>query len=129
MSMIRLHLMLVIILGFLWSFLPSMQALCAYATLAPMTLPQTGDLHSVDPFTTARKIQLHFLKFRIYIPLEDIMVGPNPAQTHDLGTSNETKSSSFGCIHDTNIMWIPLKYKVPILGERVLQWCLNIPLA
>ena len=120
---------IVLTIGFLWSFLPCISSFVAYATLEPLTENSPKTFEEKEDLSQARHIQLHFLKFRIYIPLEDIKFESNGQDQSQLGELKPTKGISKWCNHDKNVVWVPIKYKVPIIGERVLQWCLNIPSA
>lgn len=127
--MVRIHMVVVLVIGSLWSLLPCIGALLAYATLDPVTDYSSDTLLNQDDLTQARHIQIHFLKFRTYIPLEDINFDSHRLSKTELPQKDTNKSISTWCDHDKNVVWVPIKYKVPIYGERVLQWCLNIPSA
>ena len=69
--------------------------------------------------TYRRRIQKHFLKLKTYIPMEDIVI-PSEA-----GTANDRlkKLMRKACGKGTIYIWIPLKFRWPIAGERVIDWC------
>ncbi len=128
--MLRVHFIIVTLIAVLWSAHPAILASIAY-----LTLPKIANQFGEDPassdqekFLLSRKLQLHFLKYRIYIPLEDISFS-NPNQDHALskGLSN-TPEKSISCDFTKHLIWVPFRFKVPVIGERVLQWCLKIPL-
>lgn len=128
-SMLRLHFIVALFVGLLWSFYPSVQALLGFMTLPPVQIAQnplrfqTGD----QEFSAARKIQLHFLKFRVYIPFEDINIATLEQGENDKPLISADFSLIKQCNSKSYSIWVPFKYKIPVIGERVLQWCLNIP--
>jgi len=128
--MIRLQMMAVLILGLLWSVLPGLGAIAAYMTLPPITSDSANNPLLQESLKNARKVQLHFLKYRVYIPLEDIIISTEELTSSSYESQKKPpKKSILWCNLEKSILWIPIKYKVPIVGERVFQWCLNIPSA
>ena len=57
-----------------------------------------------------RLVQQHFSGYGVYIPLDDISVG----------LSMDSK-----CGQADLSVWLPLRFKIPLVGERVLEWCLT----
>lgn len=67
---------------------------------------------------TSQEIHIFFLKRGILIPIEDIF-------TSEEGNSflGMRKACRKGKIH----FWIPLKLRIPIFGEKVIEWCMSLP--
>jgi hypothetical protein len=128
--MLRLQFIIVTLIAVLWSAHPAILASIAYLTLPKVSnrLGEDSTTADQEKFLLSRKLQLHFLKYRIYIPLEDISFS-NPSQVNalDKGLSN-FPGNSISCDFTKNLIWVPFRFKVPVIGERVLQWCLKIPL-
>jgi hypothetical protein len=64
-------------------------------------------------------LQHHFLNRSIYVPLEDIVV-PEEAGA---GPSDYGMLMQRACGRGKIFLWIPLKFTLPILGEKVIEWC------
>jgi len=70
-----------------------------------------------------REEQRYFLVYGIYLPLDDIMFGDelvgNGARYGD------SLRSSCGVVTSgvTWAVWLPLKFRWPLIGERALEWC------
>jgi hypothetical protein len=75
-----------------------------------------------------RSEQKFFLDYGLYVPIDDIMfVGQLPSG----GTryAEALARSCSGIMAGTGIaIWLPLKLKLPLLGERVLEWCWKPPM-
>lgn len=129
-SMLKTQIMIAALFAVLWTTHPAFLAATAYLTLSPLesaSLTAAFDLDH-EKFLLGRKVQLHFLKYRIYIPIEDISF-TNPSQDIsieiDPGNLSEETTS---CNSRKPLIWVPFRFKVPVIGERVIQWCLKIPL-
>jgi len=59
----------------------------------------------------------------IYIPLEDIMFVDQLAKAGKIYTTALKENCSD--LNDVRglAIWLPLKIKIPLLGERVQEWC------
>jgi hypothetical protein len=115
-----------------WSIWPSMKALIAVASFNPSHIdratpgPADGALLTDDEWLDAqrtvelrREIQRHFREHDIYIPLEDIVTPASmPAGPDDLPLLMQ-KACGQGKLY----VWIPYKINLPVVGEKVFEWC------
>lgn len=74
---------------------------------------QGSDLHR------KRLIQKHFLKYGIYIPIDDVVFTHGE---HDETLYNQLLEKS--CGEARLYIWVPLKFRLPLVGEKVSEWCL-----
>ncbi len=101
-----------------WSSLPALTA--AWAMLS-FKAPEMSKEDWLDPARTLelrREIQKHFLGHTVYIPLEDI-IAPPAGDNHDDLALLMQKACGRGRLY----IWIPLRFKVPLTGEKVIEWC------
>lgn len=100
-----------------WSVAPAVRAGLAAALMNKPALDDTNG----PQLTTAlkRKIQKHFLDHTVYIPLEDIVLAHNSDDEKDSLTLLMQKACGRGKLY----IWIPLKFRLPIVGEKVFEWC------
>ncbi len=68
-----------------------------------------------------RSIQRHFLSFGVYIPLEDIVIR---GQATEIEEPTLVPLMEQSCGEGQVYVWVPLRFQLPILGEKVLEWCL-----
>lgn len=103
----------------IWSSMPAIKALVAAFQLKWMDAPTL----SLDkPLETRRKIQKRFLKQDVYVPLEDItLTGTAAAEDQDY-LFVMRKNCGQGRI----FVWVPLRFRLPLTGEKVREWCLNL---
>ncbi|MFW7378096.1 MAG: hypothetical protein ACOH5I_04755 [Oligoflexus sp.] len=66
-----------------------------------------------------RSVQQHFSKFGIYIPTDDIIVNARDI-VHEPYRSLLLQSCGSGKI----FVWVPLKFRLPLIGEKIIEWCL-----
>lgn len=89
---------------------------------ASVALLQSNDfdrlLNSGAPFLDIKRtIQAHYLSYGVYIPLDDIVMNAQEKQPlRDLLES--------ACKPGRATVWVPLKFHVPLAGEKVFEWCL-----
>jgi len=69
--------------------------------------------------TIRRKIQKHFLGMKTYIPMEDILIPQDSVKTDDRLKKLMRKACGKGTIY----IWIPLKFRWPLSGDKVMDWC------
>lgn len=115
-----------IVLAFLWSLSDSIKVM-----IAASRHPHLGkdSLNLVEPARTEfkRHEQKYFLEYGIYVPLEDIMY------TEQLPSSGERYAESLRLtcadLSSKNglAVWLPLRIKLPLMGERVFEWCWKPP--
>ena len=110
-----------ILAAFIWSAHPS--ALAAWALIdAPLFTSKYSD--DPDPQTNRqnlrRQIQRHFLRHYIYIPLDDIVsINSDPIPADDTASLVMQKACGRGRL----FVWIPFKIRLPVIGEKVFEWC------
>jgi hypothetical protein len=83
----------------------------------------------VEPARTEfkRTEQKYFLDYGVYVPLEDIMY------VEQLSSSGERyREALLDACEDISLkngmaIWLPLRVKLPLLGERVYEWCWKPP--
>ncbi len=97
----------------------------AKAGIASALLLQDPDLTSLlsKPQTIAldgqRFIQRHFLSYGVYIPLEDIVIrGVTSVEPTIVPLMEQS------CGEGQAYVWVPLRFQLPVVGEKVLEWCL-----
>lgn len=66
---------------------------------------------------TQRTIQAHYLSYGVYIPLDDIVMNAQEKQP-----LRELLESA--CKPGRATIWVPLKFHIPLAGEKVFEWCL-----
>lgn len=100
---------------------PSADALWA-ALRWSMAKPSIPEEASAAELVTARRtIQRQFLDHGVYIPFEDITFDVKGTDASEPLLFLMRKSCGMGRIY----IWIPLKLRLPILGEKVFEWCLT----
>lgn len=82
---------------------------------------QEGTIKKYDDdfLTLQREVQKHFLGYGIYIPIDDIIL-KRAKQHNKTYLSLLKKTCGVGSIY----VWVPLKFRIPIIGEKVIEWCL-----
>ena len=115
-----------ILTAFLWSFSDSIKVLIAAGKHR-----QLGgeSLNLVEPARTEfkRQEQKYFLEYGVYVPLEDIMyVEQLPSSGERYAESIKMTCADLSTKNGMAI-WLPLRIKLPLLGERVFEWCWKPP--
>jgi hypothetical protein len=95
------------------------------AAIASAFLLQNSELTNLlnKPQTLAldgqRFIQRHFLSYGVYIPLEDIVIrGMRSVEPTIVPLMEQS------CGEGRAYVWVPLRFQLPAVGEKVLEWCL-----
>lgn len=103
----------------LWATWPTLQAWLATRQYAfPKMSAQDWD-DSARTTELRRRLQRHFLNHNVYIPLDDIVVtGASETEPNELAALMQR-----ACGRGRLFVWIPLKFRVPIRGEQVIEWC------
>ena len=106
-----------------WSCHAAALAAWAAFTLPPPALAAAEWQDPVRLLEVRRQIQKHFLDrsaHQIYLPLEDIVA----LTPHELESGSEAALlMQKACGHGKLFIWIPFKFKLPVTGEKVLEWC------
>jgi hypothetical protein len=66
-----------------------------------------------------RSIQQHYLSYGVYIPIDDIVVD---ARQQLMGPMASLMPKV--CGSGRAFVWIPLPLHIPLVGEKVIEWCL-----
>lgn len=102
-----------------WTCMP---AGAAYLATQTLVVPQLQDQELDDRtlmLDLRRQIQKHFLSYAVYVPLEDIVsVTPGDPASGDLALLMQ-KACGKGRLY----VWTPLKFRFPLTGEKVIEWC------
>lgn len=103
----------------LWTCWPALRAIHA-ASIYDST--SVGKVESLDPAGALhfrRSIQRHFSDHDVYVPIEDIQIvdALDPREVMFSGTRQNQ------CDRARLHVWIPLRFKWPIFGEKVVEWC------
>jgi hypothetical protein len=107
---------------FLWSTSDSIRVFVA--TLRHPALGKES-LNLTEPVRTEfkRNEQKYFLDYGIYVPLEDIMyVEQLPSSGERYAESLKLTCADLSAKNGMAI-WLPIKIKWPLFGERVFEWC------
>ena len=108
-----------------WTFWPTSRAVVAAFAMTPISRqPLVTGAESVR-LEVQRAIQKHFLNFGVYIPLEDIVFLERLTQTNQSLEGILKKV----CGSDPIAIWLPLKFRLPLVGERSMEWCWRPSLA
>lgn len=104
----------------MWSAWPAFSTLVATFKFEPIVhnktewdFPQTSE-------KVRRSIQMHFLKNRLYVPMDDIII------VHNDSDPDEKKlllMMSKSCGNARIYVWLPLSVRLPFIGYRVWEWC------
>ena len=70
-----------------------------------------------------RKVQKFFLDHDIYIPMEDIIINKENRLSDNTPLFQMRKFCGQGKLY----VWIPLRVRIPLFGEKVIEWCLKQP--
>ena len=66
-----------------------------------------------------RLIQAHYLSYGVYIPINDILIRKRQIKT------SISDTYEVNCPETCLQIWVPLKFKFPILGDKVFEWNLT----
>ena len=108
--------------GICWSIYPAITGYLAAEEFkkSPVALQikqnQWGD-------AVERKVQKFFLDHNIYIPMEDIIINRENHISEKSPLFQMRKSCGQGKLY----VWIPLRVRIPLFGEKVIEWCLKQP--
>lgn len=79
----------------------------------------------VEPARTdfKRQEQKYFLSYGLYVPLEDMMYSDELSQGAVRYAQALRKSCSGMRAESGFAIWLPLRTRSPLIGERVMEWC------
>ncbi len=102
-----------------WTCRPAVMALYAAYTVPPVGLDKSEWADPSRVLELRRQLQRHFLAHDTYVPLEDIVATP-PRE----GSPGDTALlMQKACGRGRLFIWIPFKFKLPITGDKVVEWC------
>ena len=103
-----------------WSAQPAIQAVIAAYQFPEIhvTEEEYTDRAGFSVFIS-RQIQQHFRKYNIHIPLEDILLRPSQPSYQERLFLLLDRSYGQGKVYT----WIPLVFRFPFAGHKVLEWC------
>ena len=102
-----------------WAAWPAVMAMAGVMAQEPLKLADADLVDATHVFTTKRAIQKHLLSFATYVPLEDIVA----ASPRDVASGDLSLLMQKACGRGKLFVWIPLRIRLPIVGERVYEWC------
>jgi hypothetical protein len=116
----------IFLIGFLicffvgWSFYPALKIVWVVrdSKCTQVSKSIKNDLPELESHLI-RRVQKHFLKYGFYIPAEDIVINNKNIILDRDYVANLKKSCDQGRLY----IWIPLRFKIPLFGEKVLEWC------
>lgn len=89
------------------------------AVSASYRLPSFKDVTTLKYVDVQRKVQKHYLDYGIYIPLDDIILNQD-----ENSAITQLSLLEQVCGEGTLYIWVPIRIRIPVLGEKVLEWCL-----
>jgi len=104
-----------------WSAMPALSAAVAVGTFPSLNY-KDDDIRDEKKFHELRRsVQKHFRDAGLYIPLEDIIAGTRAPDAPQKTAVIMQKACGRGKIH----VWIPLQFRLPLVGSKVVDWCWN----
>ncbi len=102
-----------------WSGYPTLSAVAAVYTTKSIAFADGAENDDSAELRIRRTLQKHFLKYGVYLPVEDIIVVNKKAGLRNRAVFLMQKICGKGRIY----VWVPLKMRLPIVGDRVFEWC------
>ena len=95
------------------------------ASIASYFLPKSLVFRNIqkasEPLIQKRALQKYYLSWDVYIPLDDIVISDERMIDHSL-----LKVLKSSCGVGRVFVWVPLRFHIPILGEKVLECCVAV---
>lgn len=105
-----------------WTVFPTLGVLAAMANFSLPGVQALEDEEWQEPSRTLeirRAVQKHFRAYSVYIPLEDILTpASDPPGPEDVSLLMQ-KTCGRGKLY----VWLPFKFNLPVIGEKVFEWC------
>jgi hypothetical protein len=101
-----------------WSCRPAAMALYAAYTIPVVSLTKGEWTDPARILELRRQLQQHLLAHDTYVPLEDIVAAPREGAGNDTALLMQK-----ACGRGRLFIWIPFKFKLPVTGEKVVEWC------
>lgn len=118
-KVLRFAAILPLCMALTYSTLDAVKALFAVSTLKSFTELIDAASNPQEMLKIRRSIQKHFLNSGVYVPMEDIVV----ASLNKENTSRLNFLMEKACGKGKLYIWVPIRFKWPIIGERVFDWC------
>ena len=110
----------------IWSTQPALKAYVATVRM-PSVAIDDGGWDAASPLLNARRsVQRSLLQHDLYVPMEDILTGIPPKET-GIAPSDASLFMQKACGPSTIYVWIPLKFRLPLYGDYVKEWCWKPP--
>ena len=103
----------------IWSCRFAIAAYFATLTFKPIYYTQSQWESRSNVTNFSKHLQTHFRKYKIYLPFEDIVKKPQKG----LLLEKIFLDLERDCGHGNVYVWVPLFFKVPLLGNKVVEWC------
>ncbi len=103
----------------IWLAWPAVVTIVGIATHEPLKLGDADLTDATRVMETKRGIQKHLLRFATYVPMEDIIV----SEPRDVAGGELSLLMQKACGRGKLYVWIPLRIRMPVIGERVHEWC------
>jgi hypothetical protein len=103
----------------IWTILPTLQVIRTVKTLPSIQFSTEDSTNPTAIKQVRRNIQKHFRDSGIYIPTEDIL-------TFAPTKRSEALLMQKVCGKGTLFVWVPLKVRLPFVGERIKEWCFKV---
>ena len=65
-------------------------------------------------------VQMHFLDYKVYIPMEDIFVN------NEIDDTSQTRIALLmnkSCGRASLFIWLPIRFRLPLIGDRLVEYC------
>jgi hypothetical protein len=111
------------LLALIWSTWPTLSAVVAVVSLRTPALYADEWSDADKVVEVKREIQKHFLNNHVYLPVEDIVTVSDSGGEKASGTLAELMKRA--CGKGNIYIWIPLRFRVPLVGDRIFEWCWN----
>ncbi len=126
--------LLAIVILVAWSISKTVVVLWA-TSQHPKLAANTRHLQEPELTDVKRSEQIFFQGYGLYIPLDDIMFvdqlpssGKRFSEVLRRSCSNVNQSNRRSIWSGGLAIWLPLKFKLPLLGERIVEWCWKPPM-
>lgn len=110
----------------IWTTWPTLQAASATLRASPVEIAEADWQTDVPLLAQRRFLQQTLLEHGLYIPLSDIVPGV-PEVKSGIEASELSLFMQKTCGPSTLYVWIPLRFRLPLLGEHVWEWCWKPP--
>lgn len=100
-----------------WSIEPAAKTLWAVSHIQTPQLAEEDWQDEARLLSLKRSLQKQLLKYSVYVPLEDIIASSSAPEEDSALVMQKA------CGQGKLFVWLPLKFKLPITGVKVYEWC------